>query len=254
MNPSPSEAKLIFKQTSLKFEKSGFILKDFNFEVAQGDFVVILGASGSGKSTLLRLISGLQKPSSGTVSVLQSNPFDKAFVFQESHLMPWRSLIENVELPLELIGASKTVRRQKVLNALELVDLSHATELTPAELSGGMKMRASLARALVSEPSLLLLDEPFAALDEQTRFKLAEELRELWRKKKMTVIFVTHSVHEACFLANRIVTLSEKPAQIKHDIRINLPEKRTTSLRTEADFNAELKRLYNILENKGDAS
>jgi len=162
--------------------------------------------------------------------------------------MPWRTLIENVGLPLELMGLQKKEIELRAEAALKQVQLPSAGHLKPSELSGGMKMRASLARALVAEPSLLLLDEPFAALDEQTRFKLSEDLRDLWCKKRMTVVFVTHSVQEACFLGNRILILSEKPSVIKHDVKINLPEVRKTELRTEVQFNNELKKIYALIE------
>ena len=238
---------IFFKDLNKSYRKSGLILKNFNLQIERGDFVVMLGPSGSGKSTFLRLLAGLTEPSSGSIENASNRANDKGFVFQDAHLMPWRSLVENVELPLELMGISAVERKKIALDRLSMVKLETAANLFPSELSGGMKMRGSLARALVNEPDLLLLDEPFAALDEQTRFKLSEDLRELWLKRRMTVVFVTHSVYEACFLANRILTLSEKPAQIQNDIKINLPVTRDSSLRTSTLYTEEIKRVYDIL-------
>lgn len=243
----PEQSRLdpiVLENVGKEFAGSGVVLSDINLEIAEGDFIVLLGASGSGKSTLLRLIAGLESPTRGRV---KNHTSDKAFVFQEAHLMPWRTLIENVELPLELLGFSKANRQDKAQQALSQVGLLNSSQLYPHELSGGMKMRASLARALVVEPKLLLMDEPFAALDEQTRFKLSEDLRRLWLEKKMTIIFVTHSVHEACFLSNQIVVLGGQPSQIRLKQISELPLDRNASLRTESQFSTELKKLYAAL-------
>lgn len=244
--------KINFNAVCKSFKSSGEILKNLNFKIQEGEFVVLLGGSGSGKSTILRLIAGLDTPTSGTMNFHNTGPFDRSFVFQESHLMPWRTVLENVELPLELMNESEKSRKEKAEEALKLVQLAGHNNLLPSELSGGMKMRASLARALTGSPSLLLLDEPFAALDESIRFKLAEDLRELWLKKKMTIVFVTHSVQEACFLGNRIIILSERPATIQNDITLNLPKTRTAELRTSVAFNDELKKMYQLIGNGGD--
>lgn len=249
MAVDPVLTHISLQAVSKVFTNSGRVLVDINVDIQKGDFVVLLGPSGSGKSTLLRLIAGLEADFTGHINYLHKNKFDKSFVFQESHLMPWRTLLENVELPLELMSVSKAEREKKAADVLEQVGLKNSLHLYPAELSGGMKMRASLARALVAKPELLLLDEPFAALDEHTRFKLSEDLRELWKKTGMTVVFVTHSVHEACFLANRVLVLSDKPAKIHSDIKIDLPETRSNSLRTEAVFSEQLKKIYSSIEN-----
>ncbi|MBY0552909.1 ABC transporter ATP-binding protein [bacterium] len=234
---------------SKSFVNTGCVLSNISIEIKKGDFVVLLGPSGSGKSTLLRLIAGLEADFDGHINFSDAKIFDKSFVFQEPHLMPWRTLLQNTELPLELMKVSKGERVNRATDVLTKVGLKNATHLYPSELSGGMKMRASLARALVAEPELLLMDEPFAALDEHTRFKLSEDLRNLWKQSGMTVVFVTHSVHEACFLANRVLVLSDKPAKIHSDIKINLPDVRTNSLRTESVFSEQLKRVYDSLEN-----
>jgi NitT/TauT family transport system ATP-binding protein len=245
--------KISFVEVEKSFKSSGQILKNINLTIDEGDFVVLLGRSGSGKSTLLRLIAGLETPTAGRLNFNSSRPFDRSFVFQESHLMPWRTVFENVTLPLELMKTPDDLKKTKAEEALNLVQLPSSSQLYPSELSGGMKMRVSLARALASEPGLLLLDEPFAALDEQTRFKLAEDLRDLWLKKRMTVVFVTHSVQEACFLANRVLILSEKPSVIKSDVRLELPEKRVHSLRTEPEFNEQLKKIYGLIDLSGES-
>ncbi len=239
--------QVVLKNAGKTFSSSGEVLRDINIEILSGDFVVLLGPSGSGKSTLLRLIAGLEDASSGTVETPQSGRFDKGFVFQEAHLMPWRTVAENTELPLELMGVSAAERKVKVENILSQVGLGTSGSLYPAELSGGMKMRTSLARALVSTPQLLLLDEPFAALDEQTRFRLGEDLRALWQKHSMTVVFVTHSLHEACFLADRVLLLSDKPGRIKKEIKIDLPKERTPELRLSPQFNEQLKKMYGAI-------
>lgn len=240
--------KILFQNVHKDFQSTGKVLRDLNFAADSGDFIVLLGRSGAGKSTLLKLMAGLETATSGHVQVQLKSSNDRGYVFQEPHLMPWRTLIENVGLPLELMGLPRKEIQLRAEAALKQVQLPSSGHLKPSELSGGMKMRASLARALVAEPSLLLLDEPFAALDEQTRFKLSEDLRDLWCKKRMTVVFVTHSVQEACFLGNRILILSEKPSVIKHDVKINLPEVRKTELRTEVQFNNELKKIYALIE------
>lgn len=247
MSEKISVPHISFEMVSKSFAGGGEIISRINLTIDKGEFVVLLGPSGSGKSTLLRLIAGLETETSGVIIRRQANSFDKAFVFQDAHLMPWRTLKENIELPLELMAVPADERSRRSLAALSLVGLETFDDFFPAELSGGMKMRASLARALVVQPELLLLDEPFAALDELTRFRLAEELRQLWLKYKMTIIFVTHSLQEACFLGERILALSSKPAQITAEIKIELPENRKNSVRTEPIFNEQIKKIYKAL-------
>jgi NitT/TauT family transport system ATP-binding protein len=223
--------------------------------------VAIAGPSGAGKSTLLRLIAGLDQPTRGAIVSDRSTgrppeaaeQVPIAYVFQDAHLLPWRNLLHNVALPLELRGVARAARLDRARRAIERVGLADAAGRYPSQLSGGMRMRASLARALVTEPDLLLLDEPFAALDEITRQQLDEQLHELWRDRGMTVVFVTHSIVEAAFLAQRAVVLSRRPGRIVLDHELALPAERTPTLRTDPAFSREMRVLYDALAGSGDA-
>lgn len=224
-------------------------VKEMSLNVPAGQFLALLGPSGCGKSTLLRIIAGLDRADSGEVRVDRSAI---AYVFQDAHLLPWRNVLRNVALPLELIGVEQDRRIESARRAIEQVGLSDAMIRYPAQLSGGMRMRVSLARALVTEPSLLLLDEPFAALDEITRQQLDEQLHQLWQERGMTVIFVTHSIIEAAFLAQRAVVLSPRPARTVIDHTLDLPSNRTAALRTEPKFASEMRVLFDGLNHGGD--
>jgi NitT/TauT family transport system ATP-binding protein len=232
------------------FEGGVRALSPISLEVGAGEFVSVLGPSGCGKSTLLRMIAGLEKPSAGTIKCDKSAKI--AFVFQDAHLLPWRNVLQNVVLPLELMHREGSSRATAAREALSQVGLSDAINRFPAQLSGGMRMRVSLARALVTEPDLLLLDEPFAALDEITRQKLDEQLRELWLSRGMTVIFVTHSIGEAAYLSERAVVMSKRPGRVVLDHRVDLPSVRPASLRGEAIFAREMRALFEALE-RGEA-
>ncbi len=229
---------------------SQHVLEPLTFAIGDGEFLGLLGPSGCGKSTLLRIIAGLDRPTSGTLT-FDHDLIERgrcSFVFQESHLLPWRTSLENVRLPLELTPGP----RPKDLNLLALeelarVGLGDTAELYPHELSGGMKMRVSLARALVTRPRLLLLDEPFAALDEHTRYSLQEDLRALWRELSMTVVFVTHSLSEAVFLSARTIVLSARSARVLSDSKSPLGDTRDFKARTSIDFNQEVSRLHSIM-------
>ena len=216
-------------------------LGPFDLDVKRGEFVSLLGPSGCGKSTALRLIAGLAAPSSGTVSI--SHRANEAhaghsigFVFQEPTLMPWASVRDNVRLPLKLAHTPAAEADQRIGEALAQVGLSEFTEAYPRELSGGMKMRVSLARALVTHPDILLMDEPFAALDEITRFRLNNDLLELWRKLRMTIVFVTHSVFESVYLSQRVVVMTARPGRISAEFRIDTPEPRVEDFRMSAGY------------------
>jgi NitT/TauT family transport system ATP-binding protein len=215
-----------------------------NLTILPGEFVSLLGPSGCGKSTLLKIISGLIAPSSGTIDWPQSN-YDAdgtprpslGFVFQEPTLLPWRTAAENVYLPLLLSGVNKQEARERVREALAQVGLAAFADHHPRQLSGGMKMRVSIARALVKRPQILLMDEPFAALDEITRTKLNDELMELFVRQKLTVIFVTHSVYESVYLSSRIVVMSATPGGIIDQIQIEGSYPRNEEFRTSPQYN-----------------
>ena len=233
-------------------------LDGIDLEIEKGSFVALLGPSGCGKSTLLRLISGLETVSRGTLAVecASAKSSDKpstgiGFVFQDAHLLPWRTVVENVALPLELCGVPGGEAERRALQNIADVELDEAARRFPDELSGGMRMRVSIARALVTEPSLLLLDEPFAALDELTRQRLDERLRELWARRRMTVVFVTHSLSEAVFLAERALVMSRRPGRVVLDRAIDLPFERRGSLRTDVAFARQTALLYDALERHG---
>lgn len=226
---------------SKSFSKSGIVLQNLSLTIQKGEFVTLLGPSGSGKSTVLRLVAELDSSTSGSINIIHSKKFDCGYVFQDSSLLPWKTVYENVALPLALSKSS--TQSSKIQQALELVGLSKDSHLLPHELSGGMKMRTSIARSLVLEPDLLLLDEPFSALDENLRLDLAFELRKIWQIKKMTVILVTHSIAESTFMSNRTLILSKRPSAIASDITINLPDARTSALRAQDIYFHEIQKV-----------
>lgn len=231
------------------FQNELVVIDGMDLQIDAGEFLAILGPSGCGKSTLLRLIAKLDEPDAGEIVIEPYRErFQRAFVFQDAHLLPWRSVLDNAALPLELMGVPRQERYRKTREALAQVSLLEAETRYPAQLSGGMRMRVSLARALVTEPRLLLLDEPFAALDEITRFHLDVQLRDLWQRRGMTVIFVTHSISEAAFLANRAVVLSRRRGLIKLDHQIDLPVERNDDLRTDPRLAREMKILLGAME------
>jgi NitT/TauT family transport system ATP-binding protein len=223
------------------------VIESMDLHVDAGDFLAVLGPSGCGKSTLLRMIARLSPPDGGRI-VTEPGHFQTAFVFQDAHLLPWRTVLDNTALPLELKGMNREVRYSQARAVLAQVGLAEAETRYPAQLSGGMRMRVSLARALVTEPRLLLMDEPFAALDEITRFHLEVQLRDLWQRRGMTVIFVTHSISEAAFLANRAVVLARRGGRIRLDRQIELPSGRTNELRSDPRLGHEMKLLMGTME------
>jgi NitT/TauT family transport system ATP-binding protein len=216
------------------------VLQQIDLSIAQGEFVSLIGPSGCGKSTLLKLISGLTSPSAGSILVHGVAPIDArksiSYIFQDATLLPWRTVSRNVGLGLELEHVSREARKQKVLSLIELVGLTHVAGSYPRQLSGGMKMRVSVARALATTPRLLLMDEPFGALDEMTRDRLNEELLRLRAEQNWTAVFVTHSVAEAVFLSTRIVVLAPTPGRIAQQIAIDLPFPRTRVTRESPQF------------------
>jgi NitT/TauT family transport system ATP-binding protein len=210
-------------------------LADVSLEVEHSEFLSVLGPSGCGKSTLLRLIAGLGEPTAGTIEQ-PGNKADIGFVFQEPTLMPWATALANVALPLRLRGVAKSEREARAAAALEQVGLRGFERTWPRELSGGMKMRVSIARALVVQPMLLLMDEPFAALDEITRHRLNADLLELWQGNKVTVVFVTHSVFESVFLSQRIAIMTSRPGRVGSELSIATPYPRSEAFRTSTEY------------------
>jgi len=238
--PERAIPEIVLRNVSKRFRGASVALHDVSLTVARGEFVALLGPSGCGKSTLLKLISGLSSASEGSIAVNGMTPENArelmSFIFQDPTLLPWRTVEENVGLGLELEHAARELRRERVGQMLELVRLDHVAHRYPRELSGGMKMRVSIARALVSRPRILLMDEPFAALDEMARDRLNEELLRLYAEQKWTVLFVTHSVAEAVFLSSRIVLLAAHPGRITHELHVDLPWPRTAETRESNEF------------------
>ena len=211
-------------QTAIRIEQVGkrfgagpLVLDDVNLDIASGEFVCLLGASGCGKSTLLNLIAGLDRPTTGSIDVPAEGA---AVMFQESALMPWLTARQNVELALRLRGVARAARRGAAMELLDTVNLADAAEKRPHELSGGMRQRVALARALAQDRPVLLMDEPFAALDAITRDLLHEELEQVWRRTGRTIVFVTHNVREAARLGQRVVLLSSRPGRVAGEWRI----------------------------------
>ena len=228
------ESQLVVAAGLNKYFPSGVqALHGLNLEIGRGQFVSIVGPSGCGKSTFLRLVAGLDEPTSGELRVEGHDPLGLAFVFQDATLLPWRSVAHNITLPLEL---RREDADERVAQTLELVGLTDFAAAYPAQLSGGMRMRVSIARALVTRPQILLLDEPFGALDEITRQRLNEELLRLWQEDHWTSLFVTHNVSEAVFLSQRVLVMSARPGRILADIPIPFPYPRSAYLRSAPEF------------------
>jgi NitT/TauT family transport system ATP-binding protein len=212
-------------------------LQDVSFSVAPQDFVCILGPSGSGKTTLLRILSGLLHPTTGHVHFgNDKNDPVIGLVFQQANLMPWRTVTENITLPLELRGVNAQETVDKAQAMIELVGLQDFAQAWPASLSGGMEQRVAIARALIQDPDLLLLDEPFGALDALTRERMGAELLRIWQSKRKTVVMVTHSISEALLLADRVIMLTPRPGRILLDMRVDLPRPRQEDVRYSPKF------------------
>src|SRR5579863_7292285 len=227
-------------------------LAGVNLEVGPGEFVSLLGPSGCGKSTALRIIAGLSQPTDGVIEWSQAGNAAGSgsrigFVFQEPTLMPWATVFDNALLPLKLKGSAGSTGTDRVKAALERVGLAGFADSYPRELSGGMRMRVSIARALVTEPQLLLMDEPFAALDEITRFKLNDDLLRMWQTLRTTVIFVTHSVFESVYLSNRVVVMGARPGRVFTELTIDAPYPREQNFRTSSEYAALCRRTSEAL-------
>jgi NitT/TauT family transport system ATP-binding protein len=227
------------------------VLDSMNLTISKGEFVSLIGPSGCGKSTALKLISGLAVPTAGTITVDGMTPKNAreliSFIFQDATLLPWRTVEQNVGLGLELEAVGNRRRKEKTWRLLELVGLENMADAYPRELSGGMKMRVSIARALATSPKLLLMDEPFAALDEMSRDRLNEELLRLREEQKWTAVFVTHSVAEAVFLSTRIVVLASNPGRIHAVLPMELPLPRTAAMRDSPEFEARVMQVTHAL-------
>lgn len=250
-----SPALLSAQQVALTYGGGVRALEGISLELPPGQFVSLVGPSGCGKSSILRLIAGLAAPTAGNLRVAGQPPARArrggvrlAFVFQDPTLLPWRRVEDNVALPLELAGQSRPTRMQAARGALELVGLADFARRFPSQLSGGMRMRASLARALVVQPELLLLDEPFAALDDITRQKLNAELSRLWEQRRWTGVFVTHNIAEAVFLSQRIIVMSPRPGRIVADVVVPFAFPRMMELRSQPEFARLCGEVMSLLE------
>ena len=232
------------------------VLEDVSLSLESGEFVSLVGASGCGKSTLLRLIAGLSAPTSGEVLIgkqaTHHAPTERAFIFQDAALLPWRTVRHNVELLLQLRGAPAEIRRERAAKMLTLARIAHLSDRHPRQLSGGEKMRVSLARALTLEPALLLLDEPFGALDELTREVLGEELLALRERQQWTTVFVTHSVAEAVFLSTRVVILGG--GGIAHDLPVDIPFPRNAETRESPTYLQRVSEVSRLLRTAAAAA
>jgi NitT/TauT family transport system ATP-binding protein len=252
---SPGKPLVVMDHVSKVFSNGTLALSDMSLTVREGEFISLLGPSGCGKSTGLRIIDGLGGASSGTIAWPSSRlnakglpEGDIGFVFQDPTLMPWQTVFGNVYLPLRLQRVSKAAARPRVMEVLAQVGLADFEKAYPRELSGGMKMRVSIARALVTRPRLLLMDEPFAALDEITRQKLNDDVLRLWRASGITVIFVTHSVFESAYLSNRIVVMRARPGQVFADLPISTSGKRDALYRSSEEYRATCHNVSAALE------
>ena len=251
MNDTPAVEVLSAQKT---YPNGTQALLPVNLTVRDGEFVTLLGPSGCGKSTLLKMVAGLLEPSDGRL-LLWRKPVQQAestghrlsFVFQEATLMPWARVMGNVRLPLDLAGMPASQAEPKVRSALQLVGLDKFETALPRELSGGMQMRVSIARGLVTQPQLLLMDEPFGALDEITRNRLDSDLLALWQAQKLTVIFVTHSIYEAVYLSQRVVVMAARPGRIVDEVAIDEPYPRGPDFRVSTAFSRYAKRLQDSL-------
>jgi NitT/TauT family transport system ATP-binding protein len=233
----------LLRGISKTFSNGTVALQNMSLDIAQGEFVSLLGPSGCGKSTVLRIVAGLGETTSGTIEWptakydAEGHPQKEiGFVFQEPTLMPWGTVFDNVWLPLRLHRISKSDARERVMAALQMVGLDKFAGAYPRELSGGMKMRVSIARALITGPKLLLMDEPFAALDEITRHRLNDDLLALWWQERFTAVFVTHSVFESVYLSQRIVVMAARPGRVMADLAVGAPYPRDELFRTSADY------------------
>lgn len=223
-------------------------LENITFDVHPQEFVCVLGPSGSGKTTLLRILAGLIKPTSGSFTFGHGEQPSTGMVFQGSNLMPWRTVMENIKLPLEVKNVDEATARTKAQEMIELVGLQGFEDSLPRDLSGGMAQRVAIARALIHDPDLLLLDEPFASLDAMTRERMWTELSHIWQRRQKTVIMVTHSINESLFLADRVLVLTQRPGKIKMDMDVDIPRPRKDDIRYSLHFGKLARKLREAIE------
>ncbi|WKZ46962.1 MAG: ABC transporter ATP-binding protein [Anaerolineales bacterium] len=223
-------------------------LDDVSFNVCPREFVCVLGPSGSGKTTLLRILAGLIPPTSGSFTFGRGGQPSIGMVFQQPTLMPWRTVLENIILPLEVNRVDEANARKKAIELIELVGLQGFEDSLPRDLSGGMAQRVAIARALIHDPDLLLLDEPFASLDAMTRERMWTELSRIWQARQKTVVMVTHSINESLFLADRVLVLTQRPGKIKMDVAVDLPRPRKDDIRYTARFGTLARKLRGAIE------
>ncbi len=248
MNESPAAIRL--NHVGMTFnDQNGILetLRDIHTAIASEEFLCVLGPTGSGKTTLLRILAGLETPTKGAVEFPSASQPRVGLVFQESNLMPWRSVMDNILLPLELRGVERSEAERQAAELVALVGLQDFTEVWPASLSGGMAQRVAIARALIQDPDLLLLDEPFGALDALTREKMGAELLRIWQARRKTVVMVTHSISEALLLADRVLVLSKLPAEIILDLSIPMLRPRGEEIRYSSQFQELSKELRGAL-------
>lgn len=256
--PSPMVAFIQARDITLVFKPKNrepvTALRDFSLQIAKGEFVSIVGPSGCGKSTFLNILLGLISPDTGQMELngtrITGPSQERAMVFQEFGLLPWRTVLANVELGLELKGMPPAQRAERSANLINLVGLKGFEHHYPHELSGGMKQRVGLARALATEPDVLLMDEPFAALDAQTRDLMQAELLQIWEQTKKTVLFVTHSIEEAAYLSDRVIVMTARPGKTKEILKIHLPRPRDYEMRLSPQFNDIKATIWNTLKDE----
>jgi NitT/TauT family transport system ATP-binding protein len=223
-------------------------LEDVSFDVYPREFVCVLGPSGSGKTTLLRILAGLISPTTGSFRFGDGEQPSTGMVFQQANLMPWRTVIENIKLPLEVKQMGEADARLKAQEMIELVELQGFEDSLPRDLSGGMAQRVAIARALIHDPDLLLLDEPFGSLDALTRERMWNELSRIWQMRKKTVIMVTHSINESLFLADRVLVLTQRPGKVKLDLKVDLTRPRGDDIRYTTHFGRLARKLRDAIE------
>ena len=230
------------------YTKGIVALEKINLTVKDGEFITLVGASGCGKSTILKIIAGLIEATEGKITWQKYQNPDLAFVFQEAALMPWATVFDNIKLPLKLANIFPLQAKRKCIEAIKLVNLEGFENAYPRQLSGGMKMRVSIARALVNQPNLMLMDEPFGALDDMTRTKLNSDLLDLWQQQKWTIIFVTHNIYEAVFLSNRVIFMGNSPGRVAGEIKIDAPYPRDDDFRNSNIYNEYCREISNYFK------